>query len=222
MTDRPVGDQAQARALGGPTRYGIFRAVAEARGPLGVADLVERFGLNHNAVRQHLAKLVAAGLVVEGRAAPRGRGRPRLEYRLAPGVDGRFGAPGPYERLALLLAEAVASGRSPVEVGRAAGAAGLRVAAGDPVGALRDEMAAQGFDPVLAQAGDRVELTLRRCPFASVALAAPEAVCPLHLGLAQGVADATGGLVVEGLDAADPRLAGCRLHARVAVDPASG
>ena len=77
--------QEQARALGDPTRHEIFRAVADAGQPVAVAELTERFGLNHNAIRQHLAKLVAEALIVEATAAPTGRGRPRLVYELAPG-----------------------------------------------------------------------------------------------------------------------------------------
>lgn len=49
--------QEQARALGDPTRHAIFRNIAEAGGPVGVAELTEQLGLNHNAIRQHLAKL---------------------------------------------------------------------------------------------------------------------------------------------------------------------
>jgi DNA-binding transcriptional ArsR family regulator len=43
--------QAEARALGDPTRYRIFRYIADARRPVGVAELTDLLGLNHNAVR---------------------------------------------------------------------------------------------------------------------------------------------------------------------------
>ena len=49
-----------------------------------MAELTEHFGLNHNAIRQHLAKLVDADLVVEDKAPSTGRGRPRLSYRVDP------------------------------------------------------------------------------------------------------------------------------------------
>ena len=52
--------QEQARALGDPTRHGIFRYVADAARPVDIAELTEHFGVNHNAIRQHLAKLVRA------------------------------------------------------------------------------------------------------------------------------------------------------------------
>ena len=53
--------QEQARALGDPTRHSIFQYVADAGHPVGVAELTAHLGLNHNAIRQHLAKLVSAG-----------------------------------------------------------------------------------------------------------------------------------------------------------------
>jgi len=67
-THRPASLQEQAR-LGDPTRHRIFRYVADAGRPVGVAELTARFELNHNAIRQHLAKLVDAGLVTEATAA---------------------------------------------------------------------------------------------------------------------------------------------------------
>jgi len=110
--------QAQARALGDPTRHRIFRFVVEARRPVGVAELTELVGLNHNAVRQHLATLCEAGLLEREQAPSVGRGRPRLQYRPRPDADGRWGTVGPYERLSLLLAEMVTSGDRAEEVGR--------------------------------------------------------------------------------------------------------
>jgi hypothetical protein len=49
--------QKQARALGDPTRYRIFRFIADAAEPMGVAALTDHVGLSHNAVRQYLAEL---------------------------------------------------------------------------------------------------------------------------------------------------------------------
>ena len=69
--------QREARALGDPTRHRLFRYIAETPGPVGVAELTAYVRLNHNAVRQHLAVLKEAVLVVEeveDRSRP---GRPR-------------------------------------------------------------------------------------------------------------------------------------------------
>lgn len=220
--------QRQAQALGDPTRHAIFRRVVEAEAPIDVATLTAHAGLNHNAVRQHLAKLVDAGLVVETRSATGRRGRPRLLYRVASGADSRWGVTGPYERLSLLLAEIVRTGDSPLEVGRRAGGRRRRTEdrlAGDapprPGGDLADgtaevtaAMAREGFEPEVHRSGDRVDIVLHACPYESTALADPAVVCALHRGMAEGVAAGTDASVAE-LIARDPRRAGCRLLLQV-------
>ncbi|MGH3469938.1 MAG: helix-turn-helix transcriptional regulator [Thermocrispum sp.] len=173
--------------------------------------------MNHNAIRQHLAKLVAAGLVTEENAPSTGRGRPRLCYRLHPTAESRWGVTGPYERLSLLLSQIVRTGDSPVDVGRRAGRRQRLGATGaaDPVAELTDQMARQGFDPMVRQRGTNVDITLRSCPFATTALADPDTVCGLHLGVAYGIADSVGGLVIDELVPKDPRRAHCRLRCHV-------
>jgi len=216
--------QQQARALGDPTRHEVFRYLADAGRPVDVAELTRHFGLNHNAIRQHLAKLVAAGLLVERTAPSTGRGRPRLQYSVDPSADSRWGVTGPYERLSLWLSEIVRTGDTPVEVGRrAARRQRMRTQeaeAADPVAALSEQMARHGFDPVVTHVGDNVEVTLRECPFATTALADPDTVCGLHLGIAHGVAESVGGIVVDELVPRDPRHAHCQLRCHLeAVDP---
>lgn len=75
--------QRQARALGDPTRYRIFRFVAEAGVPVSVAEITAHVELHHNGVRIHLATLRDAGLLLE-ETVRRGPGRPSLRYRLGP------------------------------------------------------------------------------------------------------------------------------------------
>jgi predicted ArsR family transcriptional regulator len=213
--------QEQARALGDPTRHDIFRYVADAARPVGIAELTEHFGVNHNAVRQHLAKLVDAGLVTVGNAPSTGRGRPRLVYRLDPAADSRWGVTGPYERLSALLAEVLRTGDAPVEVGRRS-VHGQRLDAAaddDPIALVTDVMERQGFEPAVRRTrGDGIEVVLRTCPFESAALADPDSVCGIHLGIAQGVASLTGDrLVVDELVPHDPRRANCRLRMHFAA-----
>ncbi len=62
----PTTLQEQAKALGNPTRHAIFRHVARAGRAVSIAELNDQFPFNHNAIRQHLAKLVATGIVVAG------------------------------------------------------------------------------------------------------------------------------------------------------------
>lgn len=208
--------QQQARALGDPTRHAVFGLVAESPQPIGIAELNEHFDLHPNAIRQHLSRLVEADLVVETTAPPAGRGRPRLVYTANPAVAGRWGTDGPYEELSSILAEIVTSGRTPVEVGRDA-AERFRVPSpsGDLVDDVTAAMARQGFDPEVAATADGAEIVLRRCPFASVAREAPETVCAIHLGIAEGLLDGADA-VVSRLDAHDPHTAGCRLRIELA------
>lgn len=223
-TASSVGDvptiQEEARALGDPTRHAIFRHLAEASGPLTIAQLTGYVGLHHTAVRQHLAKLLAAGLVVEEPEPRTTRGRPRLHYTVAPAAAGRWGITGPYERLAVLLAEALCSDDPPAEVGRrtARKVPAIASGSGDPVGAVASEMARQGFEPARKRRRGGEELVLGNCPYQAAALVNPAAVCALHLGLAQGVADRVGRVEVTGLVPRDPRRAGCRLLLRISPD----
>ena len=85
--------QREARALGDPTRHRLFRYIADAPAPVGVAELTAYIQLNHNAVRQHLAVLKDAGLVTEDTENRDRPGQPRLLYRLHPEAAGQLGAP---------------------------------------------------------------------------------------------------------------------------------
>lgn len=61
-------------------RLALLRYIASSGGAT-VAELADAFSLTLAAVRLHLAKLEAAGLVEEERLAPVGPGRPRNRYR---------------------------------------------------------------------------------------------------------------------------------------------
>jgi predicted ArsR family transcriptional regulator len=224
--------QEQARALGDPTRHGIFRHVADAAAPVDVAELTAHFGINHNAVRQHLAKLVGAGLLTASTARSRGPGRPRLRYEVAPAVESRWGVVGPYERLSVLLTELARSGDPPVVVGERAGRQARPpgspgdvvgavpgdavVTAYDTVAVLSGAMARLGFEPEVRRRGPHVELVLGVCPFAAAVLVDADTVCSLHLGLARGLIEGTD-VSVDGLVVNDPREARCCL--RLTIPP---
>lgn len=212
--------QQQAKALGDPTRYEIFRFIADANEPVDVSTLTARLELNHNAIRQHLTKLVEAELLSEKRAQTSGRGRPRLLYSAHPSADSRWGLTGPYERLSVLLAEVVRTGDSPEEVGRRAGQAQERELPDGikPVEELMLLMAQQGFDPEVVVEGDRVSATLRSCPFATAAAADPETVCSLHLGMVEGIAERIDGLTLDSFVRGEPMSARCCVHGHVEAE----
>jgi predicted ArsR family transcriptional regulator len=209
--------QEQARALGDPTRHAIYRHIADVGRPVGIAELNEEFTFNHNAIRQHLAKLLAAGLVIESKVHGAGRGRPRLVYEPNPALEGQWGTTGPYERLSRLLVEVIRTGLDAEEVGRrAADLFRVPSPSGDIVADVGAAMARQGFEPETRPVPGGAEIILHNCPFASVALADRRTVCALHLGIAEGLTDDTA--AVTELVAYDPRKADCRLRIRVAAD----
>jgi predicted ArsR family transcriptional regulator len=218
MTRREPTVQRQARALGDPTRHALFRAIDAAGAPIGVAELNEQFPLNHNAIRQHLAKLVDAGLVVESTAPSSGRGRPRLVYQVDPAVEGQWGTNGPYERLSLLLLELLHTDHDPATVGRdAASTFQVPSPSGDVVADIATAMARHGFDPEIRPSPGGAEIVLHACPFSRAALADRETICALHLGIAEGLAHDTEAHVVE-LVAHDPRQPACRLRLAVGTE----
>lgn len=69
-------------------------------------------------------------------------------------------------------------------------------------------------EPETPHRGDRVDIILGRGPFQSTALADPDSVCELHLGLAPGLTESTDA-IIDGLIVRDPRRAGCRLQIHV-------
>lgn len=56
---------------------------------------------------------------------------------------------------------------------------------------------------------------MNTCPFATAALADPATVCDLHFGLAHGVAETFGGIVIDELVAREPRRGSCRLRCHI-------
>ena len=202
----------RAQALAEPARRRVWDAVRAAPVPVGVAELAESLGVHPNTVRLHLARLVEAELVAEEVEADRHPGRPGYRYRAA-GTDPVAEAVA-YRRLATLLAQAVRAGTGARAAGRAAGAAdAARLAGSDPVEAILHALAAEGFAPEVAQtSSERVEVVLRACPFADAAAEDPATICQLHLGLAEGAAQAIGGLTVDGLRINEPHRAGCQLQ----------
>lgn len=205
--------QWEARALGDPTRYRIFRYIVESDHPVNVAELTEFVRLNHNAVRQHLAVLVDANLVTEESESRLSAGRPRLLYRPHPEAAGKWTTSDPYEWLAAQLSAALRTRKSPREIGRRTGVERGRIAPpfDDPSEAIEHDLERSGFLPSRRERSQRVDFVLGRCPFKAVAVESSGIVCQLHLGLAEGLADGLGGVAIERLTSKDPRRAGCRL-----------
>ena len=203
--------QTQARALSDPSRFRLFRHISEATESVDVAELTELLGFNHNAIRQHLAILVDAGLVAESTELRRTRGRPRKLY--APRTDALHafgGATTTYTRLSSMLLELYTSGDDPYAVGYREGneAAGGAISDGPDgvIGAVIRQLSMEGFAPTPYRED---ALTLGTCPFADVAAQNAEVVCTMHRGLIDGYLAGHGGAVECELSPKPPHEAGC-------------
>ncbi len=205
---------AVSRALGDPTRHAVFVYVRDAPAPVSVAELTEHFGVNHNAIRQHLAHLAEVGLVRSEAQKPSGPGRPAHRYRATPGAAQRWGGTNAHEALAMMLVELLRTNATPREVGRVAGRrlAAEHRGAVDTVEILEAVARRLGFEPNVTTTGPGVDVVLDRCPFAETAAAAPDVICDLHHGIAEGIAEqAADGAMVDDLIVHPPHRAGCRI-----------
>ncbi len=208
----------EAKALGDPTRYRIFRYIDQVKRPVYVDELTNLLQVNHNAVRQHLAVLKEANLIsedLEDRSKP---GRPRLKYSINSNVPGTWGTEGPYQTLAVLMAEAIKFKQSAREVGRRAGGKHLQSSNGPKqhlLTILSDNLTREGFNPLTSQSDSGLEIILQRCPFVEVAALNPNTVCQLHLGLLEGLTREIDPKINLTLTARDPRRAGCRIKVKI-------
>lgn len=92
--------------LPGNRRHELMRHLLRSKAGLTVVELSSRLDITRNAVRQHLAGLVADGLVVAGSTRPSG-GRPERLYLLT--GAGRESFPRRYSWFAELMVESIRS-----------------------------------------------------------------------------------------------------------------
>jgi predicted ArsR family transcriptional regulator len=209
----PTGRQ---DVLSVPTRARLLAELVRLRRPAAVDELATRLDVHPNCVRQHAARLEAAGLV-ERHVVTGGRGRPRHEWAVAP--DGEPGGhlPEAYADLSRWLARLVQVGATDdVQVDAIGREIGRELAPehadGDVAAALRSALAALGFRPHAADEADGVHLALENCPYREVAAERPEVVCRLHRAITTGLVRALApGAEVASFVAADPRDGGCSL-----------
>jgi predicted ArsR family transcriptional regulator len=166
-----------------PVRRAIVERAAE--GPATLPQLAQAAGIHLNTARTHVAALEEVGALQAEHAAPAGRGRPPLRYRLAddftlPTTD--------FRGLAELLATAVARGDQSPEELRRVGEDWGRYLAGRPgtqelERVLPAALERLGFDARLE--GDR--LMLSACPCLLVSPGRPELICNMAIAVTEGV-----------------------------------
>lgn len=211
---------ATARALGEETRFRIYRDLCASGRPASVSDLAGRFDLHPNAVRQHLARLEQAGLVVSSLDRSPGAGRPRRLFEANPEPLELVVVHPPRSLKPLLAMLSQLAASLPTsrlrEVGRAWGlawAAERRRANGSAPRTRRtrlDQFALQlaewGWQPASREERGVVRVTTERCLFHDVAPERDGRCCALEEGVLSGLVEAT----LDG-HAREVRIEGCRL-----------
>lgn len=201
-------------------RQEVLATLRRATGPQRITDLAAELDVHPNTVRFHLDALLASGQVERvgpgGRAGP---GRPALLFSATRQMDPD--GPRNYRLLAEALAATIGSGADPAAKARQAGrrwgsdlagpsARALPTSDGVPelLGVLQD----LGFAPERRRADGADQIGLRHCPFLELVGDHAQVICPLHLGLMEGVLAERGSPVqVTGLDPfAEPDL--CLAH----------
>jgi predicted ArsR family transcriptional regulator len=202
------------RIADGSSRAGVLRVLRDRGDQVRVEDLAGAVGLSLSAVRFHLERLIADGLVRTQKEPRMTPGRPRVMYQAVPeeAVDDAAA----YRRLAGLLAAQLA-GRGGPAAAEAAGRAwaeevvppaGPRrpvvlpspvpassVAAGvarapDSLSPVLAVLENGGFAPRVLDDGWTVEL--HRCPYAELMPTQSEMVCSVHRGLVGAIPEVGG------------------------------
>ncbi len=188
-------------ALADENRRALYEYVVHAPDPVGREQAAGALGLPHHTASFHLDRLVEEGLLevefrrLTGKSGP-GAGRPSKLYRRA---DREFTVslpPRRYDLVGDILAVAVKRTADGDELDRSlsSSARDEGLALGRAVTGARgratlpqvaDVLAGQGYEPQVAEA----VVTLRNCPFDSLAQKHTELVCGLNQDFVQGVVD---------------------------------
>ena len=211
---------AAVASLAEPTRRRIYDHVRSYPVPLSRDEVADGLQITRQSAAFHLDRLAEQGLLAvtfarrSGRSGP-GAGRPSKLYQRSDREVSVSLPPREYDLAARLLAgavvEAEASGEHPREVldrrARTLGQslAGEQSGPGD-VGVLVnlvDLLEDHGYEPQVAAGG----ITLRNCPFHTLAQEHTKLVCGMNLNLLEGVLAGLGGTGMSAL--LDPAPSRC-------------
>jgi len=172
----------------GTTQQKLLRQLLLAPQGATVEILCEALGVTHNAVRQHLTALIAAGYVERGMARPTG-GRPQARYLLLPA--GRELFPRNYALIASSVIEHLYAdaGKAGVQallgkIGRELGATAAERIAGvdadETAHALAEQLDALGYEALAVRRDGETQVEAYNCVFHALAKAHPD-VCRFDL-----------------------------------------
>ena len=173
----------------GATQQKLLRTLLSCPQGASVEELCHALGITHNAVRQHLTALIAAGWVERGVVRASG-GRPRACYVLL--TAGRELFPRNYALVARGMIEhlyahagvaAVQDMLAEMGAKLGAGAAGWIAGAGNAEDATRllaEQLDALGYEAQVAKVGGHTEVEAWNCVFHALARAHPD-ICRFDL-----------------------------------------
>lgn len=195
------------------------RALLAAAQGLCVEDLCQALRVSHNAVRQHLSALLAAGAVSHGVARPSG-GRPQARYLLT--AAGRELFPRNYGLIATKVLEHLYADAGPAQVqsmlikmGRELGltAAGAATDGSDAALTLAAQLDALGYEAQAVRRDGEMQVEAYNCVFHALAKAHPE-VCRFDLAFME----AASGRPVQHLECLVRGGTACRFRFEPAPD----
>ena len=175
------------RTLASLSRINLLHQLQQ-RGTMTVGDLAEATGLHPNTTREHLDRLIGEGFVTCEPEQRDIKGRPRMLYSAATGVDHQAGS--------IRVAKVDAALRRADQVRRMlpvepiATAACIHSPLQRQLDALDDHLDQSGFEAQLDE--DGLHIHLHDCPYYDMVKAHPE-VCDVHFRLLQGVLDQADG-----------------------------
>ena len=173
----------------GTTQQKLLRSLLAAPQGASVEQLCQTLGVTHNAVRQHLSALIAAGFVERGMARPTG-GRPQARYLLLPA--GRELFPRNYGLIATGILEHLyaTTGKAGVQnllatIGQELGTAAASRVEGEAddatvAGRLAEQLDALGYEANTVKRDGETQVEAYNCVFHTLAKAHPD-ICRFDL-----------------------------------------
>jgi predicted ArsR family transcriptional regulator len=207
IADRQEATLDAVSALADPMRRSLYRFVRGASHPVTRAEAARACGISGKLAAFHLDKLVSHGLVdVVAPETSKLVGRPPKAYRASRAQLHLTIPERRYELLSGLLAAGIEADRpdEPVraalervafeageELGRSAGPRIGRRPLGRErsMAAMRAVLTDRGYEPQHETGG---AITVRNCPFESVARTSPDLVCSMNRAYVEGVAEGLG------------------------------